>query len=456
MSVCYDCKRALTLWRKTWPYKCPSCGKGPLCPDCADNAVPSARGKMGEIVGVCDFCLPKHSNLDFSREYDIITPADAAREAFETAAKAKAAQAAREALEAAAKVKAAAIEAAIKSGKAPGKVVAEAPPDTTAAEAEKPVVTDEEPIAVGSFDREVAKPDAAAFKVQGEPWVVLVHGGGGHRRMFRALALRLAAAGFRCLLPDLPGHGARYKMNFSPDLVAATLKKDIETHCAGQRPLYVGGSLGAYYGMELVGREPHLVSAAVMCAAAQNVGKTASLQTKSFLQLKYETSDVMTSQRVARQLIRQLIKHPHLDKGVVAEDMVMGGFYYRRRASICFSMRYLDSLGAVAKFHGPVLYLNGEEESRVQENRLLLVSKTNNAASGLYDFPKADHFFSHDKRFREDFERRVEEFLVAHAELVNQPPPAAAADEATADAAAGGEGAPLPPPAATHADPAAA
>jgi pimeloyl-ACP methyl ester carboxylesterase len=39
--------------------------------------------------------------------------------------------------------------------------------------------------------------------------IVLIHGAGSCRRMFLPHAEELAKKGYRCILMDLPGHGAR-------------------------------------------------------------------------------------------------------------------------------------------------------------------------------------------------------------------------------------------------------
>ena len=71
---------------------------------------------------------------------------------------------------------------------------------------------------------------------------------------------------FRCLTPDLPGHGTAADVPFTldgaADRVAALIERD-----AGGRAIVVGLSLGAYVAMDLAARRPELVAGLVLAGA---------------------------------------------------------------------------------------------------------------------------------------------------------------------------------------------
>jgi pimeloyl-ACP methyl ester carboxylesterase len=104
--------------------------------------------------------------------------------------------------------------------------------------------------------------------------ILFVHGAGGCRTMFEVHAKQLAEKGFRCVLMDLPGHGSRMNEKLTLQTALETIAKTVKDHCAdykGIKPIYVGGSLGGYIGMEAIGTYPNLFSGAIICMAGQDV-----------------------------------------------------------------------------------------------------------------------------------------------------------------------------------------
>ncbi|MEM7695922.1 MAG: alpha/beta hydrolase [Pseudomonadota bacterium] len=92
--------------------------------------------------------------------------------------------------------------------------------------------------------------------------VVFLHGGGFGGAMWRPVAETLT--GRRCLLLDLPGHGAARAIPFgSFDRVACRVAQTIEGACRGKADI-VGLSLGGYVGLSLLLRRPAVVGRAVL------------------------------------------------------------------------------------------------------------------------------------------------------------------------------------------------
>eukprot|EP00291_Cryptomonas_curvata_P026623 CAMPEP_0172162628 /NCGR_PEP_ID=MMETSP1050-20130122/6784_1 /TAXON_ID=233186 /ORGANISM="Cryptomonas curvata, Strain CCAP979/52" /LENGTH=161 /DNA_ID=CAMNT_0012832653 /DNA_START=132 /DNA_END=614 /DNA_ORIENTATION=- len=102
------------------------------------------------------------------------------------------------------------------------------------------------------------------------PAVVFVHGGGSCRTMFLYHAREFAKQGYRCVLLDLPGHGARMDEPLTMTSAIAAILDAVRLEAPPtadgrkpQKPLYIGGSLGGYIGMELLGAHPDVFAGAV-------------------------------------------------------------------------------------------------------------------------------------------------------------------------------------------------
>jgi pimeloyl-ACP methyl ester carboxylesterase len=120
------------------------------------------------------------------------------------------------------------------------------------------------------------------FEAKGETkgYVLFVHGGGGNRLMFAPHARALAEKSFKCVLMDLPGHASRLDEQLSMNSACACISAVYAEHFGAvgdKKVCYVGGSLGGYIGMEMLGRYPHLFSGAVIAMCGQDVGSGMSL-----------------------------------------------------------------------------------------------------------------------------------------------------------------------------------
>jgi pimeloyl-ACP methyl ester carboxylesterase len=97
---------------------------------------------------------------------------------------------------------------------------------------------------------------------QQQPAILFLHAIGTNGWMWEDQFLRLE--GFRCIAPDLPGHGlsrsiAWRSLEDTADLVADVIRREI-----GRQVHIVGLSLGAYVGLTLLSRHQELVDRAVL------------------------------------------------------------------------------------------------------------------------------------------------------------------------------------------------
>ena len=284
----------------------------------------------------------------------------------------------------------------------------------------------------------------------GAPTIMLVHGGGSHRRMWRRIAAELAEAGYRCVLPDLPGHGTRVHEPLTLDSCLAVIRACYDEYCVGPatvvRPIYLGGSFGGYVGMEMLSRAPDLFSAAIIIVASQRVGAGATLKARLALQAMRFFSPRMWTETLAGGMIKMFRgaeQQLNLDD---IDDMVVGSQqFFQQGVQQVDVLIASQSEAAMMRYCHPVLYLTGGADHHDMEKALLSVSLQNETSAllgtGLAPLTQsivyegASHFVAHDLRFQRRLHGDVRRFC---DEVVARNRPSAAATavpSATAGAA---------------------
>ncbi|DAZ97250.1 TPA: hypothetical protein N0F65_010412 [Lagenidium giganteum] len=239
------------------------------------------------------------------------------------------------------------------------------------------------------------------------PSVVLVHGGGGCRKMFVSLARKLAENNYRAVLIDLPGHGSRMDEKLSMDSAIQTILEALTTQAGdwnGRKPMLVGGSLGGYIGMELLGKHPDSVSGAVIAVCGQNVGKDRGVAAS----LGLWGMDWICPKMGAKQLLTGLLAQTKkAGAKIPAEDLLetclRTGMFFNQAHEQIEILRATSSAEALSKFEGPIWFVNGSKDHRDSEHKWVKASK--NATLTVYE--GADHFLSHDERFACRFQDEV-------------------------------------------------
>jgi pimeloyl-ACP methyl ester carboxylesterase len=92
--------------------------------------------------------------------------------------------------------------------------------------------------------------------------VVLIHGTGARAEMWRRQIEQLVANGYRCIVPDLRGHGESHEPEEETD-IEVHLSDVVETLDAmdiAYPAVFAGHSLGAIIAIELSQRKPEMVS----------------------------------------------------------------------------------------------------------------------------------------------------------------------------------------------------
>ncbi|HKB28076.1 MAG TPA: alpha/beta hydrolase [Candidatus Limnocylindrales bacterium] len=100
------------------------------------------------------------------------------------------------------------------------------------------------------------------------PPIVFVHGAVMTRAQWRLQVDHFAAAGYRCVLVDLPGHGTLADRPFTLEAAAGHVIDVIDT-AAGGRAVLVGLSLGGYVSMTVAGQSPERVRGLVLAGSTR-------------------------------------------------------------------------------------------------------------------------------------------------------------------------------------------
>ncbi|KAF0694364.1 Aste57867_14775 [Aphanomyces stellatus] len=232
------------------------------------------------------------------------------------------------------------------------------------------------------------------------PAVVFVHGGGSSRGMWVPHAEALAALNIRSVLIDLPGHGSRMDepLTLAASFDAILAAADVAGTWKGEKPIYVGGSLGGYIGMEFLGQYPETFSRAVIAMCGQDVGVHRGWAAGIGLVFLGWVVSSFSAAGILKLMLDQVAVNGHLDSKIVASIKRQGFFFGQGAAQIAI-LKATDPIRALPRFPHPLLFVNGAKDHRDSETKWLAAS----TSSRLVVYDGADHFFSHDRRFMQRF-----------------------------------------------------
>lgn len=214
--------------------------------------------------------------------------------------------------------------------------------------------------------------------VPGRTPVVLVHG----LRVSGASLHHIAAAvdDRPVSTPDLPGHGRRRDETFTMAGAVDTVLAEVDRF--GQPAVVAGMSMGGYVAMAAASRHADRVAGLVpMCATAQ----PGPLFAAPFEIFGAVTAFLPRQAAVISQLLTRLVAGRQ-----VSEDMEIGGLALGSIADVVAELKRFDALGAVARYPGPIVFINGSQDQfRVHEKKFVDAA----ANASLTVVPGASHLF---------------------------------------------------------------
>lgn len=185
----------------------------------------------------------------------------------------------------------------------------------------------------------------------GRPVIVFLH---GTRLTGAQWAVQVAdlEAEFRCLTPDLPGHGTAAATPFTVAGAAESVERLIAAE-AGGRAFVVGLSLGGYVAMDVAARWPERVSGLVVSGASAEPVGVRSLAYHALATI-FERVDEAFLDRVNAWFFGVRYRPQ------IAEPIIAGGFHFRGGAVAVRSLVGERFRPRLARYPGPTLLVNGE------------------------------------------------------------------------------------------------
>ena len=184
------------------------------------------------------------------------------------------------------------------------------------------------------------------------PTIVFLH---GTRLTGAQWAVQVTALSddYRCLAPDLPGHGSAAGETFAVEDAAERVAGLIEREAGGGRAILVGLSLGAYVAMAVAARWPERVAGLAISGATAEPVPPRSIAYRALATI-FTTVPEAALDSVNRRFFRWRYG-PEIHEPIIA-----GGFFFAGGAVALRSLIGERFKPRLAAYPGPTLIVNGE------------------------------------------------------------------------------------------------
>ena len=227
------------------------------------------------------------------------------------------------------------------------------------------------------------------------PAVVLLHAFPCDGRMWDGQATALRDAGFRVIVPDLPGFGesALLDTEVNLDVVADSVigmlaERDLDRCVLG------GISLGGYVAMAILRKRPDLAAALILCDTKATADGEAARANREHLAAMCVENPHRTGRILEQAVLAGLVGDTTRAERPQVLEQVRGWLYEARPETVAWYQRAMavrpDSVSALTDCDAPVLILWGDEDtlSPRSEQDVMLAALAN---SELLVIPGAGH-----------------------------------------------------------------
>ena len=203
-----------------------------------------------------------------------------------------------------------------------------------------------------SSSRRSARATTEGAEVDGRRTIVFLH---GTRLTGAAWAGQIASLDteFRCIAPDLPGHGTSSAEPFTLAGAASAVADIIERESPDRPVVLVGLSLGGYVATVVAATRPELVAGLAISGAT---AEPSGIRTLGYVALAtvFERVPESILLRVNRWYFRR--RYP----ATVSRPILAGGFWFRGGAIALRALAGESFRPQLAAYPGPSLLINGE------------------------------------------------------------------------------------------------
>ncbi len=225
-----------------------------------------------------------------------------------------------------------------------------------------------EPEAAGAGGETAPSVDVAG-PARGAP-IVFVHGIRVTRKQWLP-QMRTLSDAYRCIAPDLPGHGSDSASRFTLEDAATRVEQVIEEH-AGGRALVAGVSLGGYVAIELAQRVPEKVAGLVLTGCSANPRGVLAVVPPTMALFSRALGD-----RWLSYVNSMNFRVRYGDE--LAEEQIDAGFYFQAMIDALQHLRGKDFRRKLKEYPGPVLLLNGERDTLYRLGELIFLAAAQDA-----------------------------------------------------------------------------
>lgn len=211
------------------------------------------------------------------------------------------------------------------------------------------------------------------------PVLLLLHAFPCDGRMWDPQMRATAEAGWRVLVPDLPGFGTSPLLAAAPDLdvVADALLAELDDRDV-ERAVVGGVSMGGYLAMALIRRRPSLVAGLVLGGTKASADSEEARANRERLAQRVLESPEQTRAILEEAVLPGLLGDTSRQRRPEVVERVRGWVGAADAASVAWYQRAMagrpDSIADIADADVPTLVLWGEEDalsSRAEQDRMV-------------------------------------------------------------------------------------